>query len=96
MANILFISVVKDAEAKGAFDKALKTHPEIEVFIDTASSLPIGVHYDKQLIKRTVKGVKNILTSIKYHDPHVKRVVLTSSITSCMNEQQSRDPNFLC
>ena len=86
MANILFISVAKDSEAKDAFDKALKTHPETEVFIDTASSLPIGVNYDKQLIKRTAKGVKNILTSIKYHGIHVRRVVLTSSIASCMNE----------
>ena len=29
--------VVEEAEAKGAFDKPLKDHPHIKVFIDTAS-----------------------------------------------------------
>ena len=87
--------VVEEAEAKGAFDEALKSHPETEVFIDTASPLPLGVNYEKQLIKRTANGVKNILTSIKDHGPNIRRVVLTSSIASCMNEQQSKDPNFV-
>ncbi|EMG49032.1 GRP2 putative NADPH-dependent methylglyoxal reductase GRP2 [Candida maltosa Xu316] len=87
--------VVEETEAKGAFDQALINHPETNVFIDTASPVPIGVDYEKQLIKRTANGVKNILTSIKDHGPNVRRVILTSSIASCMNEQQSQDPNFV-
>ena len=87
--------VVEEAEAKGAFDKPLKDHPHIKVFIDTASPLPIGVNYEKQLIRRTSKGIKFILSSIKDHGPNITKVVVTSSIASCMNEKQSHDPNFV-
>ncbi|KGQ81524.1 hypothetical protein MEW_05491 [Candida albicans P60002] len=87
--------VVEEAEAKGAFDKPLKDHPHIKVFIDTASPLPIGVNYEKQLIRRTSKGIKFILSSIKDHGPNITKVVITSSIASCMNEKQSHDPNFV-
>ncbi|RLV91854.1 putative NADPH-dependent methylglyoxal reductase GRP2 [Spathaspora sp. JA1] len=87
--------VVEEVEAKGAFDLALKKYPTLSVFIDAATPLPIGTNYDKQLIKRSAKGIKHIFSSIKEYGPHVKKVVMTSSIAACMNLEQVNDPTFI-
>ncbi|EGW34447.1 uncharacterized protein SPAPADRAFT_59875 [Spathaspora passalidarum NRRL Y-27907] len=87
--------IVEEIEEKGAFDLALKKFPNVSVFIDAATPLPIGVNYDKQLIKRSSKGIEHILHSIKEYGVNVRRVVMTSSIAACMNFEQANNPAYV-
>ncbi|KAI5957947.1 GRP2 [Candida theae] len=72
--------VVKDIGAKGAFDEALKTHPNITVFLHAASPVTFEVaDIEKDLLNPAVEGTINALNAIKEYGKNVKRVVVTSS-----------------
>ncbi|RCK54456.1 putative NADPH-dependent methylglyoxal reductase GRP2 [Candida viswanathii] len=73
--------VVPDIQPEGAFDNALKAHPEVTVFLHTASPFTFNVtDIKKELLAPAVDGTVNALKAVAAHAPGVKRVVVTSSI----------------
>ena len=77
--------VIPDISVVGAFDQALKDHPEISVFIHAASPV---VFYTtdpkKDVIDPAVEGTKNVLNAIKQHGTNVSRLVVTSSTAAIL------------
>ncbi|RCK65718.1 putative NADPH-dependent methylglyoxal reductase GRP2 [Candida viswanathii] len=76
--------VVEVLEVPHAFDAALAKHPEVTVFIHTAS--PGGNtttdQFEKDIIVPAIDGTKFALRSIQDVAPQVTRVVLTSSVAA--------------
>ncbi|KAI3406291.1 GRP2 [Candida oxycetoniae] len=79
-ADNFTFEVVEDIAAKGAFDEALKKHPQVTVFLHTASPFHFDVKdIKKDLIDPAVEGTTNALNAIKEYGSSVKKVVVTSS-----------------
>ncbi|KAI5958217.1 hypothetical protein KGF57_002572 [Candida theae] len=75
--------IVADIGAEGAFDDALKAHPELEVFIHTASPVKFDVKdVKKELIEPAINGTTNALKAIQQYGKNIKRVVVTSSLAA--------------
>lgn len=84
--------IVKDIGVKGAFDEALKAHPEVTVFLHTASPFHFNVQdVEKDLLNPAVEGTKNALSAIATHAPQVTRVVVTSSYASIFTIEKDAD-----
>lgn len=63
-----------------AFDEALKKHPEVTVFLHTASPVTFSVEdLEKDILIPAVDGTKNAFSAIKKYGPQIEKVVLTSS-----------------
>lgn len=87
--------VVKDIQKEGSFNEALKKHPEVTVFLHTASPFSFLVKdVEKELLLPAVNGTKNALKAIHECAPQVKRVVVTSSIAAIKVEAKENDPSF--
>lgn len=72
--------IVPDVEQEGAFDDALKKHPEVSVFLHTASPFHFkATNIEEELLKPAVNGTKNALAAIKKYGPQITNVVVTSS-----------------
>lgn len=86
--------VVEDVQKAGAFDDALKKHPEVTVFLHTASPFHYNAtNVEEELLKPAVNGTKNALAAIKNFAPQVKRVVVTSSYAAVSTASKETDPN---
>ncbi|EGW33177.1 uncharacterized protein SPAPADRAFT_60483 [Spathaspora passalidarum NRRL Y-27907] len=80
--------VVPTLDAEGAFDEALKRHPEVTVFLHTASPVTWeATDFEKEIIQPAIKGTKNALAAIKKYAPQIERVVVTSSIAAVADLQ---------
>ena len=78
--------IVKDIGVKGAFDEALKAHPEVTVFLHTASPFHFNItDPEKDLLIPAVEGTKNALSAIATYGSQIKRVVVTSSFAAIAN-----------
>lgn len=87
--------VVSDIVSTGAFDKALENHPEVTVFLHTASPVSFSVeNVEEELLKPAVEGTKNVLSAIKAHGPQIKHVVVTSSVVSMFDASRLKDPTY--
>ncbi|RLV95127.1 putative NADPH-dependent methylglyoxal reductase GRP2 [Spathaspora sp. JA1] len=72
--------VVPSLTEKGAFNDALKRHPEVTVFLHTASPFNFSAEdIENDLLKPAVDGTVNALDGIKQFAPQIKKVVVTSS-----------------
>lgn len=75
--------IVKDVAESDAFDEALKKHPEVTVFLHTASPFHFNTtDVEKDLLIPAIQGTKNALGSIKKYGPQIKKVVVTSSFAA--------------
>lgn len=75
--------IVEDLETVGAFDKALQKHPEVTVFLHTASPVAFdAIDLERDIILPAINGTKNVLKAIKATSPQITRVVLTSSVAA--------------
>lgn len=75
--------VVEDIGTEGAFDKALSSHPDVEVFIHTASPVKFDVNdIKKDLLDPAIYGTTNALKAIQKHGQNIKKVVVTSSLAA--------------
>ncbi|GEQ68783.1 hypothetical protein JCM33374_g2452 [Metschnikowia sp. JCM 33374] len=86
--------VVADIGKAGAFDDALRKHPEVTVFLHTASPF----HYNTDNIEGdlyfpAINGTKNALSSVLAHGPQISKVVVTSSYVAMMNPAKFYDPS---
>ncbi|ODV86135.1 hypothetical protein CANARDRAFT_6630 [[Candida] arabinofermentans NRRL YB-2248] len=75
--------VVTSLDQKGAYDKPLKSHPEVSILIHAASPLDFTVKDPlNEMIIPAIEGVKILFDSIMENAPQIERVVLTSSIVA--------------
>jgi NADPH-dependent methylglyoxal reductase len=75
--------IVSSLTNPGAFDEALKKHPEVTVFMHTASPITLAVKdVEKDLLIPAIEGTKNALSAVKKYGPQIEKVVLTSSYVS--------------
>lgn len=89
--------IVKDVEPVGAFDEAIKKHPEVTVFLHTASPFHfLTDNPEKDLLQPAVNGTKNALQAIKEHGPQIERVVVTSSYAAISTAGNETKPDFVC
>lgn len=87
--------VVPNIGAVGAFDKALESHPEVSVFLHTASPFSFKVaNVEEDLLEPAVAGTKNVLSAIKTHGPQIKKVVVTSSLVAMFDFTRLKDPTY--
>lgn len=88
--------IVEDVEKEGAFDAALKKHPEVTVFLHTASPFHFkATDIEKELLKPAVNGTNNALAAIKKFAPQVTKVVVTSSYAAISTASKERDPSHV-
>ena len=72
--------IVSSFTSPGAFDEALKKHPEVTVFLHTASPVTLSAHdVEKDILIPAIQGTKNAFSAIKKYGPQIEKVVLTSS-----------------
>lgn len=88
--------IVPDIVAEGAFDKALKNHPEVTVAFHTASPF----FYDTtdpelDLMVPALNGTKNFFLALKQFAPQVKKVVITSSDAAFYSADDEQDGSLL-
>ncbi|EGW34746.1 uncharacterized protein SPAPADRAFT_57813 [Spathaspora passalidarum NRRL Y-27907] len=77
--------VVPSLTEKGAFDDAIKKHPEVTVFLHTASPVSFSIKdIENDLVKPAIEGTVNALSAIKNYGPQITRVVVTSSAVSIL------------
>ncbi|KAG2736669.1 hypothetical protein G9P44_000759 [Scheffersomyces stipitis] len=87
--------VVPNLEQKGVFDEALKKHPEVTVFIHTASPATFSPEdNERDTLIPAIDGTVNALQGIVDHAPQIKRVVLTGSTVSTVDIADFTDPTF--
>ncbi|RLV93542.1 putative NADPH-dependent methylglyoxal reductase GRP2 [Spathaspora sp. JA1] len=72
--------VVPSLTNKCAFNEALRRHPEVTVFLHTASPFSFSIKdIENDLLKPAIDGTISALDGIKQFAPQIKRVVITSS-----------------
>ena len=77
--------IVKDISQPNAFEWAVRSWPHFEAVIHTASPYHYNIQdAKKDMLDPAVIGTTGLLKAIKQSAPSVKRVVLTSSITTMM------------
>lgn len=77
--------VVPDISDIGAFDQALKDHPEITVFIHAASPVVFDTTDPKKdVLDPAIEGTKNVLNAINQYGTNVSRLVVTSSVAAVL------------
>ena len=75
--------IVEDLGTEGAFDRALKKHPEVTVFLHTASPATFVVEdNERDIILPAINGTINVLKAIKSSAPQIDKVIITSSIVT--------------
>lgn len=85
--------VVQAIESEGAFDEALKKHPEVTVFLHTASPFHFNTtDIEKDLLLPAINGTTNAFNAIKTYGPQIRRVVLTSSLAAIFEADHMFDP----
>ncbi|CCE78779.1 Piso0_000808 [Millerozyma farinosa CBS 7064] len=88
--------IVEDIQKEGSFDEVLKKHPEVTIFLHTASPFHFkATDVENDLLKPAVEGTKNALKAIKEHGPNVKKVVITSSFAAIKKSSGDDDPNLV-
>lgn len=94
-ADRLNVTIVPDVAVLGAFDEVAKT-PGIEVVMHTASPFHFKwTDGQKEVIEPALNGTNNILKAIKAFAPGVKRLIITSSFASIMDEAKLEDPHHV-
>ena len=87
--------VVPSLDQKGAFDEALKQHPEATIFLHTASPVTFSSEdNEKDILIPAIEGTRNALQAIYDHAPQIKRVVLTSSTVSLADIDDFQIPSL--
>lgn len=89
--------IVGDIAAEDAFAESLKKHPEVTVFIHTASPVSFTSYdVENDLLIPAQKGTVNALEGIAKYAPQIKKVVITSSYAAIWDlSKDLSDPNRL-
>mmetsp|Transcript_4317 Transcript_4317/g.4288 ORF Transcript_4317/g.4288 Transcript_4317/m.4288 type:complete len:345 (-) Transcript_4317:612-1646(-) len=95
-SNEFSFEIISAIETKGAFDEALKKHPEVTAFFHTAS--PVIFETDDvlhDLMLPAVEGTKNLLISLKKYAYQVRKLIVTSSRAAIASHEQYSNPNYI-
>ncbi|ODV66092.1 NAD(P)-binding protein [Hyphopichia burtonii NRRL Y-1933] len=85
--------VVPDIAKEGAFDDALQNHPEIKVFLHTASPFHFkATDVEEELLKPAVGGTTNALKAITKYGGQIENVVITSSYAAVSTSTKEKNP----
>lgn len=90
----LFVVIVPDIAQPDAFDEVVKSTPDLEAVLHTASPF----HYTwtdakTELLDPAIIGTSSILKAIKKYAPGVKRVIITSSFAAIINPSELANPD---
>jgi len=86
----LSFAIVPDVATPGAHDEAVKS---VDGVIHTASPFVMQVtDNEEELLKPAIEGTRGVLESVKAHNPHIKRVVITSSFAAILNMEKGAWP----
>lgn len=88
----LRFAIVEDIAKPGAFDAVLKENNFDAVIHSSSPFFQTAKDIEKQLYEPAIEGTVGILRSIHAHAPSVKRVVITSSFASIMNNEKGDWP----
>ncbi|KAI3406290.2 hypothetical protein KGF56_000770 [Candida oxycetoniae] len=78
--------VIPNLVVAGAFDEALKAHPEIKVFIHTASPVDFeATDFKNEVLDPAIEGTKNVLSAIKTFGTNIETLVYTSSVIAIID-----------
>jgi len=93
----LEFEIVGDIASEGAFNEALKNHPEITEVLHTASPFSFGLNKDlkEAYYIPATEGTKNVLEAIVKFGTQVKHVVITSSFAAIVNRDKGGDSSFI-
>ncbi|WEJ95358.1 nucleoside-diphosphate-sugar epimerase [Yamadazyma tenuis] len=84
--------VVSDIVKPGAFDEALKKHPEVVGFFHTASPVSmVADDVENDIIRPAIEGTKNVLSAVQQFGTNVKRFVYTSSNAAIVSPTDNKD-----
>lgn len=84
--------VIKDIGKEGAFDAALKKHPETSVFIHAAAPVTlVCTDVEKDILRPAIEGTLNALSAASDFGPNIEKVILTSSFGSMIDICKGRD-----
>lgn len=95
-SNAFSFEIVEDIVAKGAFDEALKKHPEVTSFFHTAS--PVTFEAEdvlREILLPAVDGTKNLLSSLKKYAYQVRKLIFTSSRAAVAGQEHLSNPNYV-
>lgn len=84
-ANFSYV-IVESLTKEGAYDVALKNHPEVEIFLHTASPVTAALEdVENNILLPAIDGTKIALKAIEEHGKNVRKVVVTSSIAAVLS-----------
>ena len=87
--------IVSDMSKSGSFDEVLKKHPEVTVFLHTASPFHFNAtDVEKDMYYPAIEGTLNALKAVDKYGPQVKNVVVTSSFTALIDLNREADPTL--
>ncbi|KAK0107021.1 methylglyoxal reductase (NADPH-dependent) gre2 [Cadophora gregata] len=88
----LSFAIVEDVATPGAHDEAVKG---VDGVIHTASPFQMTVTSNKtDLLDPAINGTLSLLTSIQAHNPHIKRVLITSSFAAILDLSLGTRPGY--
>ncbi|TVY69037.1 Ketoreductase [Lachnellula suecica] len=91
--NQLSFAIVKDIQIPGGHDEAVKG---VDGVIHTASPFVLQVEDNEPyLLKPAITGTTEVLASVQKYAPNVKRVVITSSFASIVDNSQGLRPGYI-
>lgn len=92
--NNLEVEVVPSFTEEGAFDEALKKHPEVSVFLHTASPVIFNAQdRERDVILPAIHGTVNALKAAHKYD--IKHFVYTSSTAALYNPNDSNKADLI-
>ncbi|XYA02846.1 Glycine-rich RNA-binding protein 2, mitochondrial [Meyerozyma guilliermondii] len=89
--------IVRDIAAEDAFAESLKNHPEVTIFIHTASPVTFtSDDVENDILNPAQRGTVNALQGIAKYAPQIKKVVITSSYAAIWDlSKDLSDPDRL-
>jgi len=88
----LTFAIVPDVQTPGGHDEAVQG---VDGVIHTASPFVMNVEdNERDLLNPAIKGTTSVLTSIQKNNPHVKRVVITSSFAAIVDLSKGPRPGY--
>ncbi|ODV83152.1 hypothetical protein CANARDRAFT_30244 [[Candida] arabinofermentans NRRL YB-2248] len=91
----LSYEVVSSLDKPGTFDDALIKHPEVTIFLHTASPVTFSSEDPvRDVFIPAVEGTRNAMNSIRKHAPQITNVVMTSSVAAVINTYNIEVPGF--
>jgi nucleoside-diphosphate-sugar epimerase len=84
-----------DISSPGAYKDVFQDAGDITAVIHTASPFHLTFEKPEELLLPAINGTRNLLHTIQYAAPQVKRVVITSSFASIIDPSKGMRPGHV-